>query len=240
MSDDVSEWRCFHCDEVFTDEQEATVHFGPHEGYTALCVDKDIQERRQLEIELESARNREANQQDKLDGLEAHFAELKLYFGNDCTSVWLAGDRYRNVKFERDQAEAKIAELEKENGRLWEDNEYQREVFQAIKEAFDEEAHPYRGFFKLRAMLEAKGIYVENLGDTQCLADFLAAYVLPSPSSDAPTDMARLNFLESHTPTMVHWNDLSQWELTSEQGQYKAAFLRDAIDAALAEKEQPK
>ena len=30
-------WRCFHCDEVFTDEQTARDHFGPHQLDQAAC-----------------------------------------------------------------------------------------------------------------------------------------------------------------------------------------------------------
>ena len=30
-------WRCFHCDEVFTDEETARNHFGDHEGQTPAC-----------------------------------------------------------------------------------------------------------------------------------------------------------------------------------------------------------
>lgn len=31
-------WRCFHCDEVFTDRREAALHFGASETQEPLCV----------------------------------------------------------------------------------------------------------------------------------------------------------------------------------------------------------
>src|SRR5689334_5391119 len=35
-------WRCFHCDETFTDVEEARAHFGANEGDTAACrIDAD-------------------------------------------------------------------------------------------------------------------------------------------------------------------------------------------------------
>jgi hypothetical protein len=44
---DKKEWRCFHCDEVFTDRREAALHFGVSEDQEPLCViftsvEKDI------------------------------------------------------------------------------------------------------------------------------------------------------------------------------------------------------
>jgi K+-sensing histidine kinase KdpD len=34
------EWRCFHCDQVFTTERCARLHFGPDEDSVAACVIK--------------------------------------------------------------------------------------------------------------------------------------------------------------------------------------------------------
>lgn len=33
-------WACFHCGDVFHDEREARLHFGPNEEYIAACVIK--------------------------------------------------------------------------------------------------------------------------------------------------------------------------------------------------------
>ena len=43
-------WRCFHCDEVFTDEDAAREHFGPTQHSTAACQ-IDIAEYRRMEME---------------------------------------------------------------------------------------------------------------------------------------------------------------------------------------------
>lgn len=34
---DAKSWRCFHCDEVFTDPKEAATHFGLTQGDKAVC-----------------------------------------------------------------------------------------------------------------------------------------------------------------------------------------------------------
>lgn len=45
-------WRCFHCDEVFTDEAEARDHFGGDEGKVAACrlSRDDVRQLRALEL----------------------------------------------------------------------------------------------------------------------------------------------------------------------------------------------
>ncbi len=35
---DAKSWRCFHCDEVFTDPKEARTHFGAIQGDKAVCA----------------------------------------------------------------------------------------------------------------------------------------------------------------------------------------------------------
>jgi len=35
---DAKSWRCFHCDEVFTDPKEARTHFGDVQGSKAVCT----------------------------------------------------------------------------------------------------------------------------------------------------------------------------------------------------------
>lgn len=44
----MSEWRCFHCDEVFTTEESAKEHFGPTERHMPACT-IDIKEYRAME-----------------------------------------------------------------------------------------------------------------------------------------------------------------------------------------------
>jgi hypothetical protein len=99
-----SQWRCFHCDEVFTDYEAARLHFGPHEGWEAACVQKSPDELRQVLIDLEAAQETIRRQEEKLDDIEgARENDMHLIrkeFGDDCTSVWSACDRHNNVKYE--------------------------------------------------------------------------------------------------------------------------------------------
>lgn len=37
----MKEWRCFHCDEVFTDESKAREHFGETPATISACQPKD-------------------------------------------------------------------------------------------------------------------------------------------------------------------------------------------------------
>lgn len=48
------EWRCFHCDEVFTDRTEAEVHFGPNEHAPTACriTPAEVAEYREAEASL--------------------------------------------------------------------------------------------------------------------------------------------------------------------------------------------
>jgi hypothetical protein len=49
------EWRCFHCDDVFTDRDAALAHFGPHIGSEPACH-IDAAKYRQMERTVESYR----------------------------------------------------------------------------------------------------------------------------------------------------------------------------------------
>lgn len=37
MTEEARTWRCFHCDDVFTDRRAAALHFGADEGRTPAC-----------------------------------------------------------------------------------------------------------------------------------------------------------------------------------------------------------
>lgn len=41
-------WRCFHCDETFTDTESAALHFGTHERHSPACT-IDVAEYRRME-----------------------------------------------------------------------------------------------------------------------------------------------------------------------------------------------
>jgi hypothetical protein len=62
-ADDGHEWRCFHCGEVFTDEESAALHFGSSEYQQAYCTIPvehfrwmEAQHRRHLEDDSEASR----------------------------------------------------------------------------------------------------------------------------------------------------------------------------------------
>lgn len=66
---DVREWRCFHCGETFTDEQEARNHFGVDEEWQAGCVDpltKDEKERRADQVQMYQELDRERDENSRL------------------------------------------------------------------------------------------------------------------------------------------------------------------------------
>jgi len=100
-------WRCFFCDEVFTDRREAWAHFGDDSHCSPevpACIDPLRHDEKARLTELREARQHamkmqaESEKNDEAEGLLEQFRyDLCRYFGNDCTSVWLAGDRYRSA-----------------------------------------------------------------------------------------------------------------------------------------------
>jgi hypothetical protein len=99
-------WRCFFCDEVFTSRHEAWLHFG-EENCTSdvpACVDplrtdekKRLDEVRELRAEVVREQARAEEFSDSKDLVDQFYSELRRYFGQDCNSVWLAGDRYKSA-----------------------------------------------------------------------------------------------------------------------------------------------
>jgi hypothetical protein len=107
------QFRQFFCDEVFKNPEAAREHFGSdeYEGYDApgcvspLRADENIR-LKEVNDAREHARKMQAESKknDEAEGLLEEFrSQLRRYFGDDCTSVWSAGDRYDNIRFERDQ-----------------------------------------------------------------------------------------------------------------------------------------
>ena len=99
-------WRCFFCDEVFTDRRAAWIHFGEPNctDDVPACVDPLRHDEKARLAELREAREHamkmqtESEKNDEAEALLENFrADLRRYFGNDCTSVWLAGDRYQSA-----------------------------------------------------------------------------------------------------------------------------------------------
>lgn len=64
-ADAAQRWRCFHCDEVFTDKAEAREHFGSDEWTTPACRLSADDVTRLRQLEATNARLRREN--DKLE-----------------------------------------------------------------------------------------------------------------------------------------------------------------------------
>jgi hypothetical protein len=99
-------WRCFFCGEVFHDRRAAWAHFGEQycEADPPACIDPLRTDEKARLTELREAREHarrmqaEAEENDNAAAaLEHVYADLRRYFGKDCTSVWLAGDRYQSA-----------------------------------------------------------------------------------------------------------------------------------------------
>ncbi len=96
-------WRCFFCDEVFTTRRDAWLHFGDTTDLPT-CVDPLREDERARMNEVRELRDEVIRQQavaeefsDSKDLLDSLYEELRRYFGRDCNSVWLAGDRYKSA-----------------------------------------------------------------------------------------------------------------------------------------------
>jgi hypothetical protein len=53
-------WRCFHCDEVFTDRASAALHFGPRIYSDPACA-VDAAKLRDLELQLDAYRQEDTD-----------------------------------------------------------------------------------------------------------------------------------------------------------------------------------
>lgn len=68
-------WRCFHCDEVFTDEAAAAEHFGKRVDATPLCcVSRDDLEK--LQGELAAYREDDGPMHRQLANLRGEISDL--------------------------------------------------------------------------------------------------------------------------------------------------------------------
>jgi hypothetical protein len=106
QSAEIPSWRCFHCDEVFTDPKDAAEHFGAAEYETEHpgCVDplrtdekmrmRELHQAAELIMTMQQQRESE---EERLDFLEREYAEIPSQFGADVTTMWLAGDRYKSA-----------------------------------------------------------------------------------------------------------------------------------------------
>jgi hypothetical protein len=72
-----SEWRCFHCDESFTDEEQAALHFGTNQYHNPACQ-VDAKHLRELESELARYREEDTDLHRQIWRMQAeHHAALR-------------------------------------------------------------------------------------------------------------------------------------------------------------------
>lgn len=70
-------WRCFHCDAVFTEFNLARIHFGPSYMCKPACQ-VDAEQMRQLEATLAAYRNEDTELHRQMHGMQAaHQAALR-------------------------------------------------------------------------------------------------------------------------------------------------------------------
>lgn len=99
-------WRCFHCDEVFTTRRDAWLHFGEQncESDVPACIDPlrhdeaaRVNAVRLLREEIARMESEDNENGAAKDQLEIMHSELRQHFGDDCSCVWTAGDRYKSA-----------------------------------------------------------------------------------------------------------------------------------------------
>lgn len=114
-------WRCFHCDEAFTDRAAACEHFGESRVGVPLCQEpRDVQEalRRTRIAENESLRMADSLGQERTENERlAHLlASWERQFGTtDPRAAW---NRLDSMEGRALAAEARVAELEADAERL--------------------------------------------------------------------------------------------------------------------------
>lgn len=103
----VDQWKCFHCGEAFTDQRLAWEHFGDESTCASDvpgCIDPLRTDEKERLKELREAREYATKcqtdmqqQEDRMEILEGEISSLSTYFGEDCKSVWLAGDLHKSA-----------------------------------------------------------------------------------------------------------------------------------------------
>lgn len=82
---EAKEWRCFHCDEVFTDVDAARLHFGVDQDYEPGCVARVPDEERVLltrireqDAELERFYQEDSDKDREIHALRADHAQALI------------------------------------------------------------------------------------------------------------------------------------------------------------------
>ncbi|CAN7302559.1 hypothetical protein LJR231_001544 [Phyllobacterium sp. LjRoot231] len=71
------EWRCFHCEEVFTDPAAARDHFGSHEVCEPICC-MSAADVREMEREIERYRAEDSDKDREMHGMRADHARALI------------------------------------------------------------------------------------------------------------------------------------------------------------------
>lgn len=80
----LSYWACFHCDAVFYDRYEASLHFGHTQSAKAACIDTDmLKTLRQAELDRDEFRARALRAEEEVDSVNGEIAEFKRITGGD-------------------------------------------------------------------------------------------------------------------------------------------------------------
>lgn len=99
-------WRCFHCDELFTDSEAAREHFGADQMAQPGCLIEGgpgvLAELRKMETERDEWRDRALELEGKEEQLEGLYADMRHRFGTH--SLWDIADRLSNERFRADHA----------------------------------------------------------------------------------------------------------------------------------------
>src|SRR5579859_4298218 len=73
----LSGWRCFHCDESFTDAESAALHFGKSERQNPICS-VDAVEYRSMEERVRRCNEEDSDLHREIYGMQArHYTELR-------------------------------------------------------------------------------------------------------------------------------------------------------------------
>lgn len=70
-------WRCFHCDEIFVDAAEATLHFGPRIYSDAACR-VNSEHLRELERQLDGYREEDTDLHRQIAAMECRYQQALM------------------------------------------------------------------------------------------------------------------------------------------------------------------
>ncbi len=110
-----AQWRCFHCDEVFTDKAEALEHFGADESKDPACriTADDVKRVRELESDVDLWQRRALSAEMEAEGLAGcHSETMRLTNGHGVfmTLDYLEGEKLV-LKERAEKAESQVAAL---------------------------------------------------------------------------------------------------------------------------------